>query len=175
MAYLLDDDWDNDPRVSRAGTAAFGLYSRCGMWVARHLTDGFVSSEMAAAYGTREWAAKLVEVGLWQTVEGGYVMPDYLNLNPDREKVLRRREQYAERQRRWRDGKTRSSRISNASSNASPSPPLKGRGTGAASHAPPVPEPPWCGRCHKDTRLDVGEDDRSVPCPRCHPDRRRST
>jgi hypothetical protein len=72
MAFLLDDDWDNDPRVVRAGTAAFGLYSRCGMWVARHLTDGFVPVEVATTYGTREWAAKLVDAGLWTTAVDGY-------------------------------------------------------------------------------------------------------
>lgn len=167
MAFLLDDDWDNDPRVSRAGTAAFGLYSRCGLWVARHLQDGFVSSEMAAAYGTREWAAKLVEVGLWETVKGGYRMPDYLNLNPSAEKVRRRRAQYIERQKRWKEAKTRRSRVSDTSDNASPSPPLKGRGA-----LRPVPD--WCGRCNKDTRMAVDENDRSVRCPRCHPERRAS-
>jgi hypothetical protein len=136
MAFLLDDDWDNDPRVIRAGTAAFGLYSRCGMWVARHLTDGFVPAEQAASYGTREWVAKLVEAGLWKTVEGGYQMVDYLALNPSAEKVRRRREQYAARQKRWRDsqGRKRDSNASrDASGNASPSPPLKGRGRAPAS------------------------------------------
>jgi hypothetical protein len=167
MAFLLDDDWDNDPRVVRAGTAAFGLYSRCGMWVARHLTDGFVPAEQAASYGTREWAAKLVDVGLWTTVEGGYQMPDYQTLNPSAEKVRKRREQYADRQKRWREKQTRSSRISNASPNPSPSPPLKGKGVGRL-HA--VPD--WCGRCHRDTRMAVDDDtDRSVPCSDCHPNR----
>lgn len=166
MAFLLDDDWDNDPRVSRAGTAAFGLYSRCGMWAARHLTDGFVSSETVAAYGTREWAAKLVEVGLWETVDGGYQMGDFLGLNASREKTLRRRAQYVERQKRWREAKTRHSRSSHASVNASPSPPLKGKALRAV--------PDWCGRCNKDTRIAVDELDRSVPCPACHPERRAS-
>ena len=166
MAYLLDDDWDNDPRVIKAGTAAFGLYSRCGLWVARHLQDGFVPEEQAAAYGSREWAAKLVGAGLWKTVEGGYQMVDYLLLNPTREKQLRRRAQYAERQKRWRDKKARDSRGTNASRNASPSPPLKGRADGASPPLRAVPD--WCGRCHRDTRLAVDEHDRSIPCPNCH-------
>lgn len=131
MAYMLDDQWDNDPRVSRAGTAAFGLYSRCGMWVARHLTDGHVPSEIATAYGSPEWAAKLVVVGLWETADGGYFMPDYLVRNPNADTVRRRRKQYAERQERWRANhpvnKTRDKPVSNASGNASPSPPLKGK------------------------------------------------
>jgi hypothetical protein len=41
MAYSLDDTWDNCGPVARAGNAAFGVYCRCGIWVARNLTDGF--------------------------------------------------------------------------------------------------------------------------------------
>jgi hypothetical protein len=167
VALLLDDDWDNDPKVVRAGTAAFGLYSRCGMWVARHLTDGFVPSEVATSYGTKEWAAKLVEAGLWTTVGNGYLMVDYLTLNPSAAKVRKRRDQYAERQQRWREkhnGKRGDNASRNASTNGAPSPPLKGKGVLRA-----VPD--WCGRCHRDTRMAVDEADRSVPCPECSPRR----
>ncbi len=107
MAYLLDDDWDNDPRVVRAGTAAFGLYSRCGMWVARHLTDGFVPAEVATTYGTREWAAKLVDAGLWTTVVDGYQMVDYLALNASAEKAKARRVSNSRRQALFRDPELR--------------------------------------------------------------------
>jgi hypothetical protein len=136
MAFLLDDDWDNDPRVTRAGTAAFGLYSRCGMYAARHLTDGFIPGEIATTYGTKEWAARLVDVGLWEIVEHGFRMVHYLERNPSAEQVRRRREQYAARQQRWRAAQEKKRRGSNASrhasGNASPSPPLKGKGrTGA--------------------------------------------
>jgi len=168
MAFLLDDDWDNDPRIIRAGTAAFGLYTRCGMYAARHLTDGFVPSEVATTYGSREWAAKLVDVGLWKIVEHGFLMPDYLDRNPSAAVVLKRREQYADRQQRWRDkqnGKRVSNASRNASGNAAPSPPLKGKGTRMRA----VPE--WCRRCHPDTRMFVGEDDSYYPCPDCHPER----
>lgn len=139
MAFLLDDDWDNDPRIIRAGTAAFGLYTRCGMYAARHLTDGFVPAEVATTYGTREWAARLVDVGLWEIVEHGFRMPDYLTRNPSAAVVRRRREQYAERQRRWRAAQEKKRRGSNASShasgNAAPSPPLKGKGRSGALRA----------------------------------------
>jgi hypothetical protein len=156
MVYLLDDDWDNDPMVSKAGTAAFGLYTRCGMWVARHLTDGFVPTEIATSYGTREWVAKLVDVGLWQIREDGFQMPHYLDRNPTAEAQRRRREQYAERQRRWREkqGQKRGSNAShNASSNAAPSPSPKGErgGVGAASRPAPHPytlDGHGCGNCN---------------------------
>jgi hypothetical protein len=81
MAYSLDDSWDNCTPVARAGNACFGLYVRCGIWSARNLTDGFVPGEIAAGYGSPEQTRKLVDVGLWEAVEGGYRAPNYLDRN----------------------------------------------------------------------------------------------
>lgn len=143
MAFSFDDAWDNGPEVTRAGTAAFGLYCRCGAWVARNLTDGLVPSELAAAYGTPEWARKLVDVGLWEIVEGGYWMPHYLDRNPSKDKVLARRQADAERKSRWRDRqhqKDQKSREESSGSHAvtpqgfraTSSPPKGGRGAPAS-------------------------------------------
>lgn len=104
----MDDSIYDDPAVARAGTAAFGLYSRCGAYVARHLLDGFVPSEVAAQYGTPEWTSRLLAAGLWETVPGGFHMPRYLgdkDKNPSKEKVLAERQAKAERQQRWLENK----------------------------------------------------------------------
>lgn len=103
MAYLLDDGWDNCGPVARAGNACFGLYVRCGIWVARNLTDGFVPGEIAAAYGSPEQARKLVDVGLWEAVDGGYLAVDYLGLNKTAAKVREARKAESERKARWRE------------------------------------------------------------------------
>lgn len=184
MAYWLDDDWDGGPMLRKAGTAAFGLYSRCGLWIARHLNDGFVPSDVAAELGTKEWAAKLVEAGLWAAVDGGFRDLHYLALNPSAEKVRARRQAEAERKAKWRSrrDKTRDTQrdshvdTTRDSASPNPSPPKGGRGVGAPAGArPPLrPVPDWCGRCNKDTRTDVDDNDRSVRCPRCHPQRRAS-
>lgn len=116
MVYILDDDWDSDLRVIQAGTAALGLYARCGMYVARKNLDGFVPLEIAAAYGTPEWARKLVEAGLWETREGGYFMPDYLARNPTAEQARHRRELKADRQRRWLENQIKKKRRSKGAS-----------------------------------------------------------
>lgn len=105
MAFSFDDAWDNGPEVTRAGTAAFGLYCRCGAWSARNLQDGFVPKEIAVAYGSPEWIQKLLVAGLWETVEGGYLAPHFLDRNESAEKVLRRRKADAERKARWRERK----------------------------------------------------------------------
>jgi len=106
MAYFqMDDGFDTESRVMRAGKPAFGLYAACGIWVARHLTDGFVPAEIAALYGTREWIEKLVTTGLWSPCEGGFEMPDYLALhsNPTAETVRKRRADAALRKQKQRE------------------------------------------------------------------------
>lgn len=169
MAYGLDDSWDNCTRVARAGNACFGLYVRCGIWSARNLTDGFVPGEIAAGYGSPEQTRKLVDVGLWETVEGGYRMPDYLDRNPSAKKVHERRDADADRKARWRDRRT-TKRSHNGSHGVTddqiPRSPTTPKGVGALRAVPD-----WCGRCHRDTRMAVDESDRSVPCPDCHPRR----
>jgi len=101
--YQVDDSFYDDLAVSRAGTAAIGLYFRCGVYVARHLLDGFVPSEVATQYGTPEWTKRLTDAGLWETVPGGHYMPRYLTVdkNPTRAKVEDERKLKSERQQRW--------------------------------------------------------------------------
>ena len=126
----MDDSIYDDPAVARAGTAAFGLYSRCGVYVARHLLDGHVPSEVAAQYGTPEWIRKLTESGLWETVPGGHFMPRYLVDNPSKDKVLAERKAKAERQQRWLENKRSASsgqrRVSRRSSRRSDDAPRDG-------------------------------------------------
>lgn len=134
MAYWLDDSWDNCTRVARAGNACFGLYVRCGIWVARNLTDGFVPGEIVAGYGSPEQARKLVDVGLWDAVEGGYQLPDYLDRNPPAEKVRARRAADAKRKadsRSRRASQRQSGRSHGVTHGRTPSPPAASKEAGA--------------------------------------------
>jgi hypothetical protein len=169
VAYGLDDSWDNCTRVARAGNACFGLYVRCGIWSARNLTDGFVPGEIAAGYGSPEQTRKLVDVGLWETVEGGYRMPDYLERNPSAEKVRARRDADSDRKARWRERRPSARShggTPRGTEDRTPRSPTTPKGVGALRAVPD-----WCGRCHRDTRMAVDEADRSVPCPECSPRR----
>lgn len=107
MAYSLDDNWENGPMIRRAGVAAFGLYCAAGLWIARHLTDGYIPADVAADLGSREWAAKLVAAGLWEVAEDGFHDPHYLLRNPSAEKVRQRQKAEAERKARWRQANAR--------------------------------------------------------------------
>jgi hypothetical protein len=157
--FQTDDKFDSDPAVLRAGTAAMGLYYRCGIYVAGQLLDGLVPSEIAAQYGTPEWVKRLTDAALWEPVQGGYYMPLYFaHKNPTRAKVLAEREAAAARQERWLEKKrerNRSSaqrRINNASHNASkdasvtpsvtrPIPPSFQEGSGPDGRASPAGSP----------------------------------
>lgn len=189
MAYWIDDGFDTWPETATAGTPAAGLYSRCGAWIARNiangkLADAVVPVAVARMYGTAEWAQRLVDVGLW-TVDGdGYRDTRYFELNPSPERVRENREKKAAAGRAGglASGKSRRSKQngSNVEADASaraspvvepPSLPLpsskEGRGRADLRLVPAA----WCGRCHKDTRMAVDLDDRSVPCPTCSPRR----
>lgn len=181
MAYWLDEAWHRWTEIDEIGTAAAGLYSRCGSYIADTGTDGFIPSARARMYGTPEWIQRLVEVGLWAVEEDGFRDTRYLELNKTQEQIEAAKTAAAARQRKHQHLKkkpgvargkanasvTRDSPISNPSDDASPSPsPFGGRGAGKRPlHL--VAE--WCGRCNKDNRKIVGDDNRWQPCPTCHP------
>lgn len=159
--FQMDDTFHSELRVIQAGTAAFGLYARCGDWVAEHLTDGFVPAEIAAHFGTREWIERLLASGLWLPADGGYTMPDYLgrHKNWSAERIKAQRAAVAERQARARSRRRQSPNpvsqsesppqsrvthsVSHGVSSRSPShPPLKGDGGGAAPLSGGAAPPP---------------------------------
>jgi hypothetical protein len=174
--FKVDDGFHSHPKTLRAGTAAAGLYVRCGSYSAQHLTDGFVPAEVAAQYGSPEWARRLVVVDYWRVVAGGYQMPDYLDYNPSKAQVLRERAQKAERQKRWREaqkkgkgGRRVTSASRNASGDGSPTPPR--RKVGGGEHSVP-PTPPTALRLVSE-RCEVHLQD--LPCISCAADSKAGT
>lgn len=114
--FNVDDSAHSHPKIIKAGNAAFGLWTRCGSYVAQHLTDGIVPGAIAEMYGTAPQIKKLVAVGLWhpsghacadcpQPADGDFYMHDYFkNGNPRRAEVLAKRARAAEKKRRQRAG-----------------------------------------------------------------------
>src|ERR1700748_2954059 len=155
--FQMDDSLYDDPAVSQAGTAAFGLYARCGDYVARHLLDGFVPSGIAAQWGTPEWVRKLTESGLWETAPGGHFMPRYLADNPSREEVLAERAAKAERQRKWLEKKHNASSKQRRTNR-----PSRDASQDASLTGPVDPPPP--------TYLTGSKGGRAAPTPGRRPD-----
>jgi hypothetical protein len=174
MAYLIDDGFDTWPETARAGTAAAGLYLRCGVWIARNIWIGtigepVVTGEIAAMYGTPEWARRLCDAGLWGAEEPGYRDLHYHRMgNLPADKVAAKRKAEADRKARWRESQrspTPSHRDTHGTRRGTPtgqdagrtvgktstSPPLKGEGGAAPAtqaHAAPPPPNPRTTRCH---------------------------
>jgi hypothetical protein len=100
--FRLEDSFANNPKVTRAGNAATGLWVRCATYSAQYLTDGHIPADVARGFGRPREITALVDSGLWVDNGDGYLMPDYLDYNPSREQVLAERAAARERQARKR-------------------------------------------------------------------------
>jgi hypothetical protein len=92
----LDDQFADHPKVLEAGPLASWLYVCSLTYSARILTDGFIPKaqvrRLADVENAQELADKLVEVGLWDCVENGYQIHDYLDYNPSADTVKTKQE-----------------------------------------------------------------------------------
>lgn len=101
---LLKDGTTRHPKMLRAGAEACWMWACAIDYARNHLTDGVVPTEALATlavFKTRpaKLAEVLVSVRLFEVVEGGYVVHDFLDENDSREDVLRKRREDAERKR----------------------------------------------------------------------------
>lgn len=214
----FDDQFTIHRKVKGLSDAAYRLHTEGIFWCARNLTDGFVPAadlaDVATARRPLRHVPELVARKSWHeagagcdseqcpagqhaaaglTAADGWVIHDYWDYQPSKEKVLRERKAKAERQRRW-DQKRRGQAVDkpcgelDASRDASrdaapPRPEGSGGGRPRASGASgrPAPTgpavravPEWCGECHEGTRMLDLDDGRVARCPRCHPNAQAS-
>jgi len=90
--FKVDDNLAFHHKVVAAGNPAMGLWVRAGALCAQQLTDGFIPDHMITALDGRRHAHRLVEVGLWRIVEGGYEFHEWTDRQPTRESVEADRE-----------------------------------------------------------------------------------
>ena len=102
----LDDGFHAHPKLAALGERtlpAVGLYTLALTWSSTYLTDGLVpDGQLRRLGGSKALASALVDAGLWERVEGGWRIHDFLDYNPSRERVLEERSADAERKRRGR-------------------------------------------------------------------------
>jgi hypothetical protein len=107
MSWIkVDDQFADHPKVIAAGPLAAWLYV-CGLtYAGRYLTDGFIPAgqvrKLADIDNATELAERLVSVNLWETIDGGYHIHDYLVYNPSGEQVRTERRENAKHQADWR-------------------------------------------------------------------------
>lgn len=102
----IDDGFYQHPKLVRAGPVGMALQIAALCYCNRNLTDGYLPEEAVPLLiaGGMEVVPKMLELGLWGEVVGGYRVHDYLEYQPSREQVEAARKANAERVRRWRNG-----------------------------------------------------------------------
>lgn len=105
----LDDRFPSHRKVAMLSDRAFRLYVSALCWSSENLTEGRVLERelpfVARLRGAKKAAAELEEANLWDGIDGGWVIHDYLEYNPDRAKVKSERASNAARQKAFRDRK----------------------------------------------------------------------
>ena len=114
----IDADFYLHPKVRQAGPLGIALQVAALCYCNKYLTDGFIphdvipallnlnASNLKGLIEYQEVTESLVSAGLWEAVDGGFVIHDYLDYQPSREQLLREREQSKKRQERFRNGVT---------------------------------------------------------------------
>lgn len=134
MAWIkLDDQFFMHPKVIAAGRDARDLYLAGLSYAAGQLTDGRLPGGalplIAAMAGVGEapaLAERLLDVGLWEETDGGWLIHDYLEYNPSGDEVRAVRMARAQAGQRGgyakAAGKTLANDVANAYQNCAPSP-----------------------------------------------------
>jgi len=151
----IDDHFPQNPKIAKAGPLAIAMQVAGLCYCNRELTDGFipraiartlldweierddgeiwsfaVSSGGGSDYLSCGWVIDLlVESEMWDIVDGGYLIHDYLEFQPSREQVLAERNATAKRVSDWRerrkqDNKQGSNGVTNAITNGSGNEPV---------------------------------------------------
>jgi hypothetical protein len=105
----LDDQFPDHPKIVKAGTDAAWLHV-CGLcYCGRFLTDGEIPKNqvkrLADLPNPMKLAKRLCDVGLWLDAGDAFIIHDFLDFNPSKEKVEAERAAARERMaKRGRNG-----------------------------------------------------------------------
>ncbi|MFJ9029772.1 hypothetical protein ACIRQP_14810 [Streptomyces sp. NPDC102274] len=150
----LDDRFPSHRKVALLSDRAFRLYVSALCWSSENLTEGKLTDReltlVARVRDMKKTAKELEDARLWDRVEDGWMIHDFLEYNPDRAKVKADREANAARQQAYRErkkaeqdakrnaDKIESNGVTNASRNAS----RNGGSNDTPSPSPSRPVPP---------------------------------
>lgn len=109
--FKVDDSFYDHPKFLDVPNASIGLWVKAGAWCGKHLTDGVIpASQVKRFKGTKSQINALISVGIWEQCESengakAYRFHDWNEYQPTRKRVLKEREDGAERQRKSRHQK----------------------------------------------------------------------
>lgn len=114
----LDDQFHNNRKISLLSANAFRLYVSALCWCSSNLTEGVIRSDelrsIAHVKRVDHAAKELVGRGLWEELDQGWRIHDYLDYNPTRDQVRDDRAANAARQKAFRDRKKAEREIAEA-------------------------------------------------------------
>mgnify|MGYP006189648135 FL=1 len=110
--FKVDDTLALHQKTVAAGNSAMGLWVRAGSWSMQTLSDGFIPDVIVTALGTVGQAKKLVAVGLWHPMPGGYAFHEWDDRQPTKAEVHQDRNDNARRQQEWRERKKKEGKAS---------------------------------------------------------------
>lgn len=107
----VDDNFPDHPKVDGLSDLAFRLHVAALCYCNRLLTDGDIpkgkEKRLTPKTNVSSAVDELLEAGLWHDEGDRWRIHDYLDFQPDKAKVTAEREATAERQRRYRERKTK--------------------------------------------------------------------
>jgi len=109
MAWVtMDDRFPENEKVAPLTAHAFRLHVTAICHSNRNLTDGRVSPAslrvlLTSSSATTKHVAELVSAGLWNAIDDGHEIHDYLAWNKSRSTIEQQRATAAERKRRQRE------------------------------------------------------------------------
>lgn len=124
--FKVDDGFYDHPKVENLPMAARGLWLTCGVWCAKHLTDGVISAKRVRALGgTPAQIKALIKNGLWSECKGDsgakcYAFHDWFDMQPSREQVYEKREIERQKKRKQRTNQTSDNATTSRFSEMSP-------------------------------------------------------
>lgn len=105
----LDDRFPSHRKIDLLSDRAFRLYVSALCWSSENLTEGHIPdanvTRIAHVRNTKATAKELEERGLWERVDDGWQIHDYLDYNPTRASIQTERQRNAARQQEYRDKK----------------------------------------------------------------------
>lgn len=135
----LDDRFPSHRKVALLSDRAFRLHVSAMCWASENLTEGkILETELrviAHVRGAKTAAKELEDRQLWDRVDGGWMIHDFLEYNPDRAKVQAEREANAARQQAWRDRKKAEKEAKAAAEKAARDAMRNGVTNGASEHS----------------------------------------
>ena len=96
--FKVDDKLHSHPKVLGVSLRAMGLWVKAGSWCADQLTDGHIPrAALALLNATTTDARALVTAGLWLETDGGWRFRDWVDYQPTKDQVEKRRAEDAQR------------------------------------------------------------------------------